>query len=220
MTDVPIPSRAYADRPGMLTRYPWASFAWGPVMAGVVTAIAIQLLFTVLGMAIGITATDAADGADAGTVTAVAGAWWLITGTIALLIGGMVLGRLWPDGAGVPLHIHALTMWGAVALFGFLVIWSGAGMVSQAASPLAAAAAQTGVEANELPIIGQTQTEPGAAADRTVTNPAAVREARSGAQAASWWSVVGLILGIAASLVGASMAARAADVRREPVPAY
>ncbi len=230
MSDVAMPPRVFADRTVSPGRSAWAGFAWGAVMAGVVTAIAIQLLFTVLGMAIGVSVADPGGGnADAGTVSAVAGAWWLITGTIALFLGGAVLGRLWGAGTGMALHIHALTMWAAVALFGFLVIWSGAGMVSQAASPLAAVAAQASPTGGMDQITrNMTDTQAGMAVDRTVTNPAATQaaaeDAVSGARAASWWSVVGLILGIVASIVGANMVARSlgertyAD-RREPAMA-
>ncbi|MBY0261760.1 MAG: hypothetical protein K2Q20_05420 [Phycisphaerales bacterium] len=133
---------ALRDTDESVTRPFWSRVAWGPVVAGAVAAIGVQLLFTVLGMAIGlgsVNAYEAAYSTSPREVTIAAGAWWIVSGTISLLIGGMVLGRL----AGLPrsnqLHLHAFTMWAVTAIFGFMVLWSGAGM----ASTTAAAAADT-----------------------------------------------------------------------------
>ncbi len=120
----------------------WGEVSWGPIMMGAVCAIGLQFIFTVLGIALGASAGDISSGVDSGSVRTVgiaAGLWWLITGTIALAAGGFVFGRL----SGLShhsfaLHLEAAAMWGVVALFGFLVIWSGTGMLSEAASPIAA----------------------------------------------------------------------------------
>jgi hypothetical protein len=195
---------------------------WGAIMLGVVTAIGLQFIFTVLGMAIGITASDPrAAESSVRTVSMAAGAWWLITGTITLFVGGLALG--WMSGLPrtVAIKIAGAAMWAVVALFGFAVIWTGAGMASAAASPIAIMsggdlrAEYNGSEransdrASVLPLSGST----GAASNPTLSdnssrdNTARVEEARQAAQTAAWWSVFGLIAGLGASVAGACIGA-------------
>lgn len=173
---------------------------WGPVLAGAVVAVATQLLFTVLGMAIGISLSDPQNGVnEPGNLGMIAAIWWLVTGTIALLIGGMVVGFFWGRVINLGLHLHALAMWSVVAVFGFLVIWSGAGMVTEAASPMAAIVAQQD--------LGTQTGVGGGATDAGRLDGAAERlpraeDAHDAARNAAWWSVIGLIIGIIASLIG------------------
>ena len=105
--------------------------SWGAVIAGAVVAIGVQMVLTVLGIAIGVSATDAHDynsrvAANTATGSAI---WWLITGTIALLIGGCVVGRFGGMTRSPDVLLHGLTMWAVTALFGFLVVSGGAGML-------------------------------------------------------------------------------------------
>lgn len=231
MTQANIPASSYRDTaaaPHRSTsiRSSRIGTAWGAMLAGAVTAIAIQLLFTVLGTAIGVSVAEPGSGRpDAGGMSLAAGMWWLITGTISLVIGGAVLGWLWEVRTGITLHIHALTMWGVVALFGFFVIWSGVGMATEAVAPVAAIAATTGMDQQGLDAgLGQntgtsTAPNPDRGAVTTFENRSTSREAVSNARTASWWSLIGLIIGIAASLIGAHLAASRDPVRREFVPA-
>lgn len=139
MTTVPVTAAypAREDRPAPV----WGRVSWGPIMMGAVTAIGLQFIFTILGIAFGVTAADTAGAADPATIRTVgvvAGLWWLITGSVALAAGGFVFGRLSGLGLALPLKLEAIVMWGVVALFGFMVIWSGAGMLSQVSSPMGA----------------------------------------------------------------------------------
>ncbi|MFU8830366.1 MAG: hypothetical protein ACNA8P_13165, partial [Phycisphaerales bacterium] len=182
---------------------------WGPVVAGAVVAIAAQLLFTVLGMAIGISLADPQNGVDEpGNIGLLAAIWWLVTGTIALLIGGMVVGFFWGRVINLGLHLHALAMWSVVAVFGFLVIWSGAGMVTEAASPMAAIVAQHDLGAQTG--VGGGATATGELAPGSPELPPRPEAARRAAQNAAWWSVIGLIIGIIASLIGGVAGSNAA----------
>lgn len=206
----------------------WTKTSWGAIMAGALTAISAQLLFTILGVAIGATAADSYDVAsasasDAGSVGIAAALWWLVTGTIALLLGGMVLGRV----AGLPksteVRLHGLTMWAVTAVFGFAVIWSGAGISSNAGGMYGAAmnsnssgimggamsgraeSSNAGAAGGISDTIGRV-TGTGADNGRSIDLATAER-ARRYARNAAWWSVFGLLLGIAASVIGASLAA-------------
>lgn len=101
--------------------------SWGAVFAGLITAIVLQIVLTVLGLAIGFSAWDPGEGLGAvGT-----GAWiWAILSALAsLFVGGIVTGRLAgiltrPDGA-----LHGLLMWGLSLIVGLWLVGSGAGFV-------------------------------------------------------------------------------------------
>lgn len=219
-------------------RLVWSKVSWAPVFAAAVAAISIQLLFTVLGMAVGISAAgaDVADRADGETISTVAGAWWLISGTVALLIGGAVYGRLASLPRSNELLFHAFIMWGLTAIFGFAVLWSAGTLGSISGS---VAANRTGMSAagmgNAGNMMGGPGAVPGAAqsaqgqadqADRgdlTGLNedgrsPVA-EQARKVARNAAWWSVIGLCLGIVASLAGAWWAATDVIIKKPPINA-
>lgn len=131
----------------------WDRTTWGAIVAGAATAIAAQLFFTLLGIAVGmssVTAYSAVDSASAsgdygyGRMSVAAGVWWLVSGTVALLIGGMVVGRAAGLRRSPDLHVQALTMWAATAIFGFAVVWSGAGMMASTSPSAALLARDTG----------------------------------------------------------------------------
>jgi hypothetical protein len=165
------------------------SSLWGAVLAGAVIAIGIQFIFTVLGLAIGISTTSGSAAPEAvSPIGVAAGAWWLITGTISLAVGGVVLGAMWEGTPGRQLIVHAATLWGVVAIFGFLVIWSGAGIASNAASPLAVREPDW-----------SSRTDRPTLEERSV----AAKQVKDAAQTAAWWSVVGLLAGLTATVVGA-----------------
>lgn len=236
----------------VVARPAWSRVGWGEVLAGAVAAISVQLLFTVLGIAIGITAADPdlADDVNASAegVSMAAGAWWLISGTLSLLIGGMVLGRVSRYARGTELYLHGFTLWAVTAVFGFAVIWSGAGMASMAgmygvalgsniSSADASRVANTGRNvlesaasgtlsngtvgtntANDATTPGTTPAAtPGAATSGTtsettptrsaIASSPALEEAHDNARAASWWSVIALLVGIAAAIGGAHFTA-------------
>lgn len=226
----------------------WGRVSWGAIMVGAVSAIGLQFIFTILGLAIGATVGDAAAGADASdtaaTVSIAAGVWWLVTGIISLMVGGIIFGRLSGLPRSLPLNLEAVGMWGVVALFGFMVLWSGAGMLTQAASPLGAIAMSNAAQpyspmapasllenaadpARTAAAPGTAGNPSAAATDRptSATVAAAAEDAREATQAASWWSVVGLVAGVAAAVGGACLGVprefhpRGRVVVRTPAPA-
>ncbi len=210
----------------------WTRISWGPIMMGAVCAIGLQFIFTVLGIAIGASSgevTTGIDGSSVRTVGIAAGLWWLITGTVALAAGGFVFGRLSGLPRSLPLMLEAATMWAVVALFGFMVVWSGAGMLSQAASPIGAISARSldpyspsqtgrGMMGNNNALNGASNSgagnitgnnNPGGNASGANISPNAAawaEEARRATRTSSWWTVIGLLAGLGASLAGACMA--------------
>lgn len=195
----------------------WGGASWGPILMGAVCAIGIQFIFTVLGIAMGTTTGQvpaSVDETSVRTVGVAAGVWWLVTGTIALGAGGFVFGRL----AGLSHHslaikLEAAAMWGVVALFGFVVIWSGTGMLSETASPISAISSPTQQYSAQQRDRAGTTTESDLASSTTAGAAASSAEwaesARTATRTASWWSFIGLLAGLSASIGGACAGASA-----------
>jgi hypothetical protein len=115
-------------RPGVHRRVSWAA-----VFAGVVLALAIQLLLSMLGLGIGMTTIDPAAGQagmpQASSFSIGAGLWWTISYMIALGIGGYVAARL----AGVVIRgdglIHGLLTWAFALLISAYLVTTTVGSV-------------------------------------------------------------------------------------------
>ncbi|HLP84095.1 MAG TPA: hypothetical protein VK157_07070 [Phycisphaerales bacterium] len=202
----------------------WGRSYWGPILMGATCAIAIQFIFTVLGIAIGATIGEETRGIDGNLVRTMglsAGLWWLITGTISLALGAIVLARVSGLPRSAALKLQAASMWGVVAIFGFLVVWSGAGMLSQAATPIGTListsldpyANRSGSMTDAMRDMGSasqgtsTPFSDTSLADTTTDAMTISREdARRATQSAAWWSVIGMILGLVATVSAANAA--------------
>lgn len=95
-----------------------ARISWSAVLAGIVMALAIEVLLGVLGAAIGFATAQPGDPAapDAASLATGAGLWSLGATLLALLIGGWAAARL----AGVASRkdgmLHGLMIWGLALL--------------------------------------------------------------------------------------------------------
>lgn len=175
--------------------------SWGAILAGAVSAIGLQALFTVLGAAIGVSSFGV-QGTDAQDVGIFAGIWWVISGIISLMVGGMIVGRMITIPRNAELMVHGFTMWAVTAIFGFLFLWSSAGMVGDVgAQSLDNASALQQVDGAT---VVDTALQSGTAA-QDMTSGAAMpnaEEVRETASAASWWTLVALLLGVGAAVGG------------------
>lgn len=211
---------------------------WGAVFAGALAAIGLQIIFTVLGIAIGISAADPSDTARGAGMAA--GLWWLITGTISLCAGGMVLGRMGGIPRSIDIVLHAFAMWAVTAVFGFLMIWNGADAAARTGAGLAGAVGPQHLlgprAAYALPAADNREQDSPSTTDRSsdiregMANPnldprdtrgpalsaADVEAARKAAQMASWWTLGGLMLGVAAACFGGWFAAPERIIVRAP----
>ena len=92
--------------------------AWGAIFAGVVLALIVQVLLTMLGAGIGIATLDpgTADNPDASTFSLSAGIWYAVSGIIAAFVGGYTAARA--SGRTVPTTgaWHGLTTWAVSTL--------------------------------------------------------------------------------------------------------
>jgi hypothetical protein len=98
--------------------------SWGAVFAGVVIATALQLVLTVLGAAIGLTALD---GEDSGKAFGIgAGLWALLVPLITLFVGGMTAGRLANVREKGDAFLHGALVWGVSLLLAAWLLGTGA----------------------------------------------------------------------------------------------
>jgi hypothetical protein len=92
--------------------------SWGAIFAGVVVALIVQVLLTMLGVGIGIATLDprTSDNPAASTFSIVAGIWYVISGIIAAYAGGYIAARM--SGKIVPTTgaLHGLTTWAFTTL--------------------------------------------------------------------------------------------------------
>lgn len=121
--------------------------SWGAVLGGVVTAVAVQIVLTVLGMAIGLSIiAPSGDQADPQAFGIGAGIWWLVTGLISLFLGGWVAGRV----AGYPQYFESAMQgfltWCTVTFISALLVTSAGGALLSGAMSVMANSLQSGGE--------------------------------------------------------------------------
>jgi hypothetical protein len=103
--------------------------SWGAIFAGVVLAIAVQLVLGILGTGIGLTMVDPVEGTTPGATGfgIGAGLYWLVTTVLALGAGGYVAAR----GAGVHERfdalLHGLVVWGVTLILTLYLLTSAVG---------------------------------------------------------------------------------------------
>jgi hypothetical protein len=203
--------------PGAISRV-----SWGAVFAGLVIATALQVVFTVLGAAIGLTALDGSDSGRAfGIGTAI---WALLVPLVTLFVGGATAGRLAAVRDRSSGFIHGALVWGLSLLLAVWLLGTGASRVLGGTLNLAGNVAGSAVStASDVAASGNVDVE-GArdrleseAAERGISqqdvqNQAAQARERAGeiadtAQAAAaggaWLALLALGLSLGAAALGA-----------------
>ena len=122
--------------------------SWAAVFAGVILALGLQLLFSLLGAGLGMSTVDPIqrDTPSAGTLGLSAGIWWAVSSLVALYIGGWVAGHL----AGIPRKVdgvlHGLMTWGLSTLIIFYLLGTAIGSIIGGAFNLAGGVASTAAQ--------------------------------------------------------------------------
>lgn len=174
---------------------------WGPIFAGVMTALTSLLLLSLLGVAVGLTAVNAGAAAAQGTPPPDAGRnaalWGAMAGVFAFLTGGYVAGRT----AAV-----FDRKWGA--LNGAMVFVVGVPLILWLAGQgLGAVLGSLGGFAGALNVDpGQVQNAANQAANQTA--PIDVARAASQAKTSVWMALVGALLWLGAGAIGGLMGTR------------
>jgi hypothetical protein len=161
--------------------------SWGAIFAGTVVAFVVQILFSVLGLAIGLTIVEPMTGqAPWEGIGIGAGIWWVVTALISLLLGGWTAGRL----SGMPLRqdamLHGVVVWGLVTFISVLLAVAGGGAV--AAGPLGM------IQQAMQQMIGQ-------------MGQIDITDVTSGVTMSAWWAFGALLAGVIAVAIGAALGA-------------
>ena len=174
---------------------------WKPIIAGALAGFAAMIVLTTLGAALGISAADAADGADARSVGTAAGIWWLLTVIASGLFGGWVVARTARRDLDYDPVIYGVLAWAVGTLILLFLLAIGVGsMMGGLGGGLGAAAAERGV--------------PNAAPADTARVAQAAANVGKGA---AWGLLISQVLGIAASIFGANMKRRRTAAYDPPV---
>ena len=122
-------SSTYGEPTALVGGEARARVSWPAIFAGVVLAIAVQLLLSILGAGVGLGFVNPghADSASATSLGAGAGIWWLVSMVASLVVGGYAAARL----AGVATRfdglLHGLVVWGLAMLLTIYLVTSAVG---------------------------------------------------------------------------------------------
>lgn len=110
--------------------------SWGSIFAGTVVVIAVSMLLSLLGSAIGMFMIDPTDAHPFSGVFGTVGIWTCVSILIGLACGGFVAGKL----AGADGFIHGFVVWSATMIAGVMLVGSiTAGIMHMAGRTLKAA---------------------------------------------------------------------------------
>jgi hypothetical protein len=186
--------------------------SWGAIFAGAVVSMAIYLVLTLLGSAIGLTVNRNFSTETLGVAAII---WAVLSTVFALFVGGWVTSQLTVGENQFEGALHGLIMWGAVCAIMLWLVAVGVQSGFNAMIGLAyvgaadrnlnweASARQAGV--TQAQIDEWKRARDGAAADarRPQDDPEARRRAAEEAGTITWWALVGTLLSMASAVVGA-----------------
>ena len=103
--------------------------SWGAIFAGVVIAVAVQLVLGILGAGIGLTMVDPVEGTTPGATGfgIGAGIYWLITTVVALGAGGYAAARVAGVHERFDALVHGLVVWGVTLILTLYLLTSAVG---------------------------------------------------------------------------------------------
>ena len=139
------------------THSPFRKVSWGAVFAGMVIAVVVQLVLSLLGAGIGLSTVDPLryNTPDASTFGMGAGIWWVISSVIALFAGGWVAGHLSGSPDKTDAVLHGLLTWGVAAIVTVYLLASIVGTVVKGGASVvgkAASVAGSGIGAAAGPV--------------------------------------------------------------------
>ena len=172
---------------------------WGPIFSGLVVAIGTQLVLSALGAAIGLSglANSGAPRTNAGDVGVGIGIWSIISLFVGLFVGGWVTAR-----ASGPMNRNTALLNGAILWATTLAIGSWL-LASGVAGTFGVAASNAGEVLNQVQ-------QGGVNVPNRAPNISAqqARDIAGNAARAGWSFLFGSLLGLAASMIGASIGSR------------
>jgi hypothetical protein len=188
---IPVATTEYHDR-----------VRWGPIISGLVIAISTQLVLSALGAAIGLTtiANSGAPRTDAGGAGTAVGIWSIISLLIALFIGGWITARACGRMNRSTALLNGAILWGTtLAVSAWLVSTGISGAFGIAAS-------NAGEVLNQ--VAPGAATNPDAAVPDVNVTAQQARDIAGNAARVGWSFALGSLLGLIATLGGASVGVR------------
>jgi cytochrome bd-type quinol oxidase subunit 2 len=178
-----------------------ALWTWSAVAGGVIAALIVQALLTMLALGVGLLAVDLPTAANTPiTVSVAALLWWIASGVFSAFVGGAVAGAYAPVRSDRARTVHAVAAWAVASL---IVIGSAAtatsgsaAVVSNMAGPTAILNARlSAVRAPQAPALQQAQVE----------------QLRQAFATTMFASFIGLLAGALAAAIGGWWARELAD---------
>lgn len=202
----PIVDQPIAAVPAATTDY-HDRVRWGPILAGLLIALTSQMILSALGAAVGLTslAESGAPRSDAGSVGSAVGTWSIISLFISLFIGGWMTARSCGPMNRSTALLNGAILWATTLVISAFLLASG---VSGAFGVLGANAGEI---INQAQQGGITLPETSAAAPNITAQE--TRDYAGNAAKVGWSFVIGSLLGLAASLIGASLGTRRPHTR-------
>lgn len=178
---------------------------WSAIVAGAFTAISIQVIFAVLGTAIGLSVFSGGEDALEAGLSIGAAMYWLVTGLISLFIGGYVASRMRNTANGRVGAIHGFLTWCTVTVLSMLLLaMAGGAAIGGSLAVVGDAMAANG--GNERASLNR-DSDSMSRESRTVTEQER-KEAAKNAAGASWWTLIALVLGATVASIGGRSGAR------------
>ena len=105
--------------------------SWGAIFAGVVVALVVQVLLTMLGVGIGIATLDPGTGDNpaASTFSVVTVLWYVVSGILAAFAGGYIAARMSGKTAATTGALHGLTTWAFTTLLVLYLLSTAVGSI-------------------------------------------------------------------------------------------
>ncbi|HEY1189246.1 MAG TPA: hypothetical protein VGE74_16460 [Gemmata sp.] len=182
----------------------FSRISWGALLAGLFVTLAVFVLLSALGVAIGLSSADAS-GREA--VTIGGGVWAVATALAAFFCGGCVVSRFTAGESKTEAVVYGTVLWGAAFA---LILWA-TGSVLRTGSTLAVGSAQVAVTGPQGPPSWEQAARRAGATDAQINQmradlPTAERVQDISAQAA-WWSFAGVLLSLLAAIGGSVLGA-------------
>ena len=203
-TDAPETTTASYD-PVVIARITW----WGAIIAGALTAMSLMAIFAVLGTAIGLSVISATNDTPEEGLSIGAAIYWLITGLIALFLGGWLasyLRRTVDTGVGA---LHGFLAWCTVTVVSSVLL----AMAGGTAIGGSLAAVGDAMQANNQNIVQRSVRDNGNRDGDSVYEKQA-KDAAKKAAGASWWTFAALVLGASVASLAGAAASRKNDYDR------
>jgi hypothetical protein len=216
--------RGYATTPDLQTTIvtPTDRVRWGPIWAGLFTALTTLVVLGLLGLAIGLSSYDAGDPLSNFGIGA--GIWGAVSTLLAFLIGGWLAAHSSAAAGRGSGMLNGAMVWVVTIPLLLYLLSSGVGALMRTAGNVAATGIQAAATSagaavdNASPgAVEQAQDAAGdatAAAQATATalgnqvTPETVENATANASTGAWGTLIGLLLGLVAALIGGAIGAR------------